>query len=99
MDNTENKKNISLKKIIIIIDVIVLLIAFIYFYSNYSKNKPDNHEKEPQTITYKFERFVFTTPSSISITAINEKQFKIEGNKWYAILEPYIDRENCALCD
>ena len=83
----KNNKGISIFKIILVVDIIVLFLMFICIL--YKNNNTEDKNK-----VFNFKKFNYIISNNLEFTAADDDKFRIDGNDWYATVEIYIDRFN-----
>ena len=90
--NSNIKKNKSLFKIIMLIIDIIAIVILVFLFVKWNSNNNDNSDTDYNEVKYK--KFTLQIPNQIEYSDANDKNFKLKGNDYEAIVEIFIDEAN-----
>ena len=90
--NSNIKKNKSLFKIIMLIIDIIAIVILAFLFVKWNSNNNDNSDTDYNEVKYK--KFTLQIPNQIEYRDANDKNFKLKGNDYEAIVEIFIDEAN-----
>ena len=89
-NNIKNHKKIF-KIVMLIIDIIAIVVLALLFIK-WNSNNNDNSDTDYNEVKYK--KFTLHIPSYIEYSDANNRNFKLIGNDYEAIVEIFIDKDN-----
>ena len=93
MNGNIKKSKTLFKNIMLVIDIVAIFILVLLFVKC-NNNNNDNNNSNVDLKEIKYKKFTLQIPGQIEYSDANNKNFKLIGNDYEAIVEIFIDEAN-----